>query len=76
MLNNFEKFSFPSIEKRWTKDKEKDRKKEKKKKKKKKMKKYRSTYIVTSRPPKRQLTAKPCSCQNSFSDISIIHGSD
>ena len=29
MLNNFEKFSFPSIEKRWTKDKETDRKKEK-----------------------------------------------
>ena len=24
MLNNFEKFSFPSIEKRWTKDKETD----------------------------------------------------
>ena len=32
MLNNFEKFSFPSIEKRWTKDKETDRKKEKMKK--------------------------------------------
>ena len=29
MLNNFEKFSFPSIEKRWTKDKETDGKKEK-----------------------------------------------
>jgi len=29
MLNNFEKFSFPSIEKRWTKDKETDRQKEK-----------------------------------------------
>jgi len=27
MLNNFEKFSFPSIEKRWTKDKETDGKK-------------------------------------------------
>merc|ERR1712115_158263 len=26
MLNNFEKFSFPSIEKRWTKDKETDSK--------------------------------------------------
>ena len=24
MLNNFEKFNFPSIEKRWTKDKETD----------------------------------------------------
>ena len=36
MLNNFEKFSFPSIEKRWTKDKETDGKKEKKKKKRKK----------------------------------------
>ena len=35
MLNNFEKFSFPSIEKRWTEDKETDRKKEKKEKKKK-----------------------------------------
>ena len=31
MLNNFEKFSFPSIEKRWTKDKETDRKKKRKK---------------------------------------------
>ena len=29
MLNNFEKFSFPSIEKRWTKDKEIDGQKEK-----------------------------------------------
>merc|ERR1712082_396227 len=29
MLNNFEKFSFPSIEKRWTKDKETDGQKEK-----------------------------------------------
>ena len=29
MLNNFENFSFPSIEKRWTKDKETDRHKEK-----------------------------------------------
>ena len=35
MLNNFRKFSFPSIEKRWTKDKDTDgkRKKEKKRKK-------------------------------------------
>ena len=33
MLNNFEKFSFPSIEKRWTKDKETDSQKEKKKRK-------------------------------------------
>merc|ERR1712035_29915 len=29
MLNNFEKFSFPSIEKRWTKDKDTDGQKEK-----------------------------------------------
>ena len=29
MLNNFEKFSFPSIEKRWTKDNETDGQKEK-----------------------------------------------
>ena len=29
MLNNFEKVSFPSIEKRWTKDKETDGKKDK-----------------------------------------------
>ena len=29
MLNNFEKFSFPSIEKRWTTDKETDGHKEK-----------------------------------------------
>merc|ERR1712198_722853 len=29
MLNNFEKFSFPSIEKRWTKEKETHRQKEK-----------------------------------------------
>ena len=36
MLNNFEKFSFPSIEKRWTKDKETDSQKEKKKRKKRK----------------------------------------
>ena len=36
MLNNFEKFSFPSTEKRWPKDKETDRQKEKKKRKKKK----------------------------------------
>ena len=39
MLNNIEKFSFPSIEKRWTKDKETDGKKEKQKKKEKKEKK-------------------------------------
>ena len=38
MLNNFEKFCFPSIEKRWTKDKETDGQKEKKKKKKKRKK--------------------------------------
>ena len=30
MLNNFENFSFPSIEKRWTKDKETDGQKGKK----------------------------------------------
>ena len=36
MLNNFEKFSFPSIGKRQTKDKETDGKMEKKKKKEKK----------------------------------------
>jgi len=35
MLNNFEKFTFPPIEKRWTKDIETDGKKEKKKKRKK-----------------------------------------
>ena len=39
MLKIFEKFSFPSIEKRWTKDKETDRQKEKKRKKKKEKKK-------------------------------------
>merc|ERR1712198_717335 len=33
MLNNFEKLSFPSIEKRWTKDKETDGQKRKKRKK-------------------------------------------
>ena len=36
MLNNFENFSFPSIEKRWTKDKKTDRQKGKKEKTKKK----------------------------------------
>ena len=35
MLNRFENFSFPSIEKRWTKDKETDGQKRKKRKKKK-----------------------------------------
>ena len=40
MLNNFEKYSFPSIEKRRTKDKETDRQKEKKTRKEKKV-----TYI-------------------------------
>ena len=39
MLNNFEKFSFPSIEKRWTKDKETDGQKEKRQEKTKKDKK-------------------------------------
>ena len=39
MLNNFEKFSFPSIEKRWTKDKETDGQKEKRQEKTKKKKK-------------------------------------
>ena len=39
MLNNFEKFSFPSIGKRWTKDKETDGKKRKKRRKEKKKKK-------------------------------------
>merc|ERR1711973_114389 len=51
MLNNFEKFSFPSIEERWTKDKEKDghkekqikRKNDKKKEKRKKKKEKRKT---------------------------------
>ena len=38
MLNNFEKFSFPSIEKRWTKDKETDGQKIKKETKKKRKK--------------------------------------
>ena len=38
MLNNFEKFSFPSIEKRWTKDKETDGQKEKRQEKTKKKK--------------------------------------
>ena len=38
MLNNFEKFSFPSIEKRWTKDKETDGQKEKRQKRKKRKK--------------------------------------
>ena len=64
MLNNFEKFSFPSIEKRWTKDKETDRQKEKrqektkkkkrkivKKKKKEKMKKrIKSDFSVSQCP--------------------------
>ena len=50
MLNNFEKFSFPSIEKRWTKDKETDGQKEKRqektkeKKKKKNMKKRKKEF--------------------------------
>ena len=39
MLNNFEKFSFLSIEKRWTKDKETDGQKEKRQEKKEKEKK-------------------------------------
>ena len=38
MLKTFEKFSFPSIEKRWTEDKETDGKKEKKKEKRRKRK--------------------------------------
>ena len=42
MLNNFEKFSFPSIEKRWTKDKETDGQKEKDKKRQKRKKDKRS----------------------------------
>ena len=41
MLNNFEKFSFPSIEKRWSKDKETDRQKEKRQEKTKKKKRKR-----------------------------------
>merc|ERR1712198_671788 len=41
MLNKFEKFTFPPIEKRWTKDIETDGKKEKKKKRKKEKKKKR-----------------------------------
>ena len=43
MLNNFEKFSFPYIEKRWTKDKEIDRQKEKQIKRKKDKKKNKKT---------------------------------
>ena len=38
MLDNFEKFSFPSIEKIWTKDKETDEQKEKRQEKTKKKK--------------------------------------
>ena len=43
MWNNFEKFSFPSIEKRWTKDKETDGQKRKKEKKKKRTKEQNKT---------------------------------
>ena len=53
MLNNFEKFSFPSIEKRWTKDKETDRQKEKrqeKTKKKRKREKEKSDFSVSLCP--------------------------
>ena len=51
MLNNFENFSFPSIEKRWTKDKETDRQtkrkgKTKKRKKKEKMKKIFFRLVI------------------------------
>merc|ERR1711973_714566 len=42
MLNNFEKFSFPSIEKRWTKDKKRQKTKTKKTKKNKKTKKQKN----------------------------------
>ena len=48
MLNNFEKFSFPSIEKRWTKDKETDGQKEKRQEKKKKEKEKKKKKEKTS----------------------------
>ena len=54
MLNNFEKFSFPSIEKRWTKDKETDRKKEKKKKRKKEKMKKRKNEKKKKKKKKRK----------------------
>ena len=56
MLNNFEKFSFPSIEKRWTKDKETDGQKEKKKKeRKKKRKKERKRNQLKKKKEKKTL---------------------
>ena len=45
MLNNFEKFSFPSIEKIWTKDKETDGQKGKKTRKDKKQKSGKSRKV-------------------------------
>ena len=50
MLNNFEKFSFPSIEKRWTKDEETDRQNEKRQEKTKKREKEKSDFSVSLCP--------------------------
>ena len=60
MLNNFEKFSFPSIEKIWTKDKETDgkKKKRKKKKRKKRKKEKKKTDILKEKKQTEKLRAE------------------
>ena len=50
MLDNFEKFSFPSIEKRWTKDEETDWQKDKRQEKTRKDKKEKSDFSVSLCP--------------------------
>ena len=58
MINNFEKFSFPSIEKRWTKDKETDGQKEKRQEKTKKRKKKEKKEKEKQKKEKRKKNKK------------------
>ena len=66
MLNNFEKFSFPSIEKRWTKDKETDGQKEKRQEKTKKRKKKRKKKKKNRKRKKEKKTKKQKKVKKSY----------
>ena len=71
MLNNFEKFSFPSIEKRWSKDKETDRQKEKRQEKtKKKKRKREKKRKKKKKEKKRKKITSAFSVQKKFLSVS------
>ena len=73
MLNNFEKFSFPSIEKRWTKDKETDGQKEKRQEKTKKTKeKKRKREKKKKRKKEKKKKRKKVVSLQSFGELTYL----